>query len=882
MEKLLLIDGSSLIHRAFYALPLLSNKDGLFTNAVHGFMMMFNRLVGQQKPDYIMVAFDKSRITFRNEIDAEYKAGRSETPGELKGQFELLKDVLDAANIAWEEIAGYEADDILGTFAKEGSKNGFKVEVFSGDRDIFQLVDENTTVFMTKKGISEIDHYDIAAIEERYGVSPRQLIEIKGLMGDSSDNIPGVPGVGEKTAMRLIGTYGSIDNLYANLDELKGKLVEKLAENKESALRSRVLATICCDVPITIDWDKYRYDADFDTTALADMYRKLQLNQLLRGLAQREPAAAADANPFTEESKPWGKEAAVATPKAAAEPAAVYEALSLMDVVAFAEKIVKAGSCSIYPLWHASVVEGKIDYLQISIEAEPAIRVSCENIQALCGILEDKSIKKQVVHAKELRLLLLAHDIDIAGIVDDIILAAYLLDPAESSYQLADIAFSKGLTQPTSGNEAEIISDLAEHLRQELADADMLHLYEDMELPLAAILADMEREGIRVQGEKLAGMSDMLNTTIEQTQQKIYEQAGHEFNINSPKQLGQILFEEMGIPPLKKTKTGYSTNAEVLEALAPQYEIAALILDYRLVAKLKSTYTDGLRPLINEQTGKIHTSYMQTVTATGRLSSVEPNLQNIPVRHELGRRIREVFVADQPGDILMAADYNQIELRVLAHISGDAKLIEAFRNGEDIHSRTASEVLGIAPEDLTPFQRRQAKAVNFGIVYGISDYGLSRDLGISRAEAADYISKYFERYPKVAEYQRQTILTAKEKGYVSTLCGRRRYLPDLLNRNFNLRSNAERMAINAPIQGTAADIIKIAMIELSKEMKKQKCKSKMILQVHDELIFNVSPMEQKDMMYLIKDKMEHALPLAVPLTVDVKIGKNWYDMQKIK
>ncbi len=884
MQKLLLIDGSSLIHRAFYALPLLSNKDGLFTNALHGFMMMFNRLVDQQKPDYLLVAFDKSRITFRNEIDPTYKGTRQETPHELKGQFGLIKDILSAAHVCWEEIEGYEADDILGTFAETGEKAGFAVEIFSGDRDVFQLIDEHTTVFMTKKGISEIDHYDIAAIKERYDVAPKQLIEIKGLMGDSSDNIPGVPGVGEKTAVKLIATYGTIDNLYAHLDELKGKLVERLAENHDSALRSRELATICCDIPVEIDWQKYRYQADSDISELAELYRKLQLNQLLRGLTQKSMAAEQatdESSPFAEEERPWGAQAQAPTADSA-EPE--LPELALVDVIAFAEKIVVAKTCAIYPKWQAAVIEGKISELGLAVPGEQAISVCIENLQALRGVFEDTQISKQVAHAKELRLLLLAHGIDIAGIIDDVILAAYLLDPAAGEYKLAEIAFTHGITVPadTAASYAALIPELSRHLRAELMEADMLHLYENMEIPLAAILADMEKEGVRVEGEKLAAMSEMLAEAAEKTQAEIYALAGHEFNLNSPKQLGVVLFDELGLPAFKKTKTGYSTNAEVLESLAVNFPIAALILDYRLVAKLKSTYTDGLQPLINSQTGKIHTSYMQTVTATGRLSSVEPNLQNIPVRHELGRRIREVFVPEQPTDILMAADYNQIELRVLAHISGDPKLIEAFRNGEDIHSRTASEVLGVDAADLTLFQRRQAKAVNFGIVYGISDYGLSRDLGISRAEAADYIAKYFQRYPGVAEYQRRTILKAKETGYVSTLCGRRRYLPDLLNRNFNLRSLAERMAINAPIQGTAADIIKIAMIDIAKELAKNSNKSKMILQVHDELIFNVLPSEQKGMLYLIKDKMEHALPLSVPITVDIKIGKNWYNMEKIK
>ena len=889
MKKLLLIDGSSLLHRAFYALPLLSNKDGVFTNAVHGFMMMFNRLVGQQKPDYIMVAFDKSRITFRNQIDPDYKGNRSETPVELRGQFELIKEVLDAAHIHWEEIEGYEADDILGTLSKRGEENGMRVEIFSGDRDVFQLIDENTTVFMTKKGISDIERYDIAAIWERYGVSPIQLIEVKGLMGDSSDNIPGVPGVGEKTAVKLISQYGSIDNLYAHLDELKGKIVEKLAENRDSAYRSRELATICRNMDLAVDWSEYAYNPQAENSQLANIYRRLGMNQLLRGLAGQESKSAPPftdtqpLSPLEKEELPW--DADDQAPAPADEISAAAPTIGLIDILALCEKIEQSGSFSLYANWLNPAISGKFTDIGIAIPGEEGVLVAPECLDALRGVLEDPNISKQVAHSKEIRLLLLAHDIDIAGIADDIILAAYLLDPTAGSYDIGAIAMQYGITIPTpasAADNAKIIPPLAQSLRDKLAEQEMTKLYLDMELPLAAVLADMEREGVRVEGDKLADMSQTLAKAIDDCQADIYAIAGHEFNINSPKQLGAVLFDELGIPPIKKTKTGYSTDAEVLETLAGQWQIAARILDYRLVSKLRSTYTDGLRPLINAQTGKIHTSYMQTVTATGRLSSVEPNLQNIPVRHELGRRIREVFTADRAEDLLISADYNQIELRVLAHISGDAKLIEAFRKGEDIHRRTASEVLGIAPEDITPFQRRQAKAVNFGIVYGISDYGLSRDLGISRAEAADYIARYFQRYPGVADYQRQTILEARTKGYVNTLCGRRRYLPDLLNRNYNLRSLAERMAINTPIQGSAADIIKIAMIDIANELKLNSWQSKMILQVHDELIFNVSPKEQKELVYLVKDKMEHALPLSVPLTIDIKAGKNWYDMEKVK
>lgn len=888
MKKLLLIDGSSLLHRAFYALPLLSSKEGIYTNAVHGFMMMLNRLLGSQKPDYILVAFDKSRVTFRNQLYAEYKGNRQETPPELRGQFELIKEVLDAAHIHWQETEGYEADDILGTLACLGEKDGIAVEIFSGDRDVFQLIDDHTTVFITKKGISEIERYDQAAIRERYGVTPAQLIEIKGLMGDSSDNIPGVPGVGEKTAIKLIGEYGSIDNLYAHLDEIRGKLAEKLAANRDQAYQSRELAVICRDMPLIADWQEYAYDRNADFSRLAAIYRKLGMTQLLRSLPAQAASAQADAElktpitAFDNDERPWPDASGAGRPAAAS--AAAPDFAGEADIAAFIKSARAAGSCAIYPRWQPPVVEGHILELGLALADGTALSAAAQQLPALAALLADPAVAKQTAYSKELRELLLAHAIELAGVTDDIILAAYLLDAMAGEYQLTQLAAEYGLA--LAGDRAidlaALIPNLALEMRARLEQQQMLELYEKMELPLAAVLADMERAGVRVEGNKLAEMSSRLASAAAQYQEEIYAIAGHEFNLNSPKQLGAVLFDELQIPPTKKTKTGYSTDAEVLESLAGEWQIAARILDYRLAAKLRSTYTDGLRQLINPKSGKIHTTFTQTVTATGRLSSVEPNLQNIPIRHELGRRIREVFTTDGPQDTLLAADYSQIDLRVMAHISQDAKLIEAFRKGEDIHSRTASEVLGIPPEDLTPEQRRQAKAVNFGIIYGISDYGLSRDLGISRAEAGDYIARYFQRYPGVAEYQRRIVLEARRTGYVATLCGRRRYLPDLLNRNFNLRSLAERMAINTPIQGTSADIIKLAMIEIADYLRQRGLNSQMILQVHDELIFNVPLDELREMSDMVKEKMENALLLDVPLTVDVKVGHNWYEMEKVR
>lgn len=851
MKKLLLVDGSSLLHRAFYALPLLSSADGVFTNAVHGFMMMFNRMTAAQRPDLVAVCFDKSRVTFRNAIDPDYKGMRAETPVELRGQFELIKQVLDLSGVKWLEIENYEADDLLGTLARQGGEAGYVSEIFSGDRDVFQLIDDRTTVYMTKKGISEIERYDRAAIRARYGVEPAQLIDIKALMGDQSDNITGVPGVGEKTAVKLIGEFGSLDTLYASLEQVSGdKLREKLRGNRELAYRSRVLATICLDAPLAIDWAQYAFHPGGDKSRLAALYQKLGLQQLLRGLNKGE-AAAPPASLFgvsaeDAEEKPWPTAEETATPVRLEQP--------LPDRV-----------MGLLP---------QADAIRIAYGGEER-QLMADQLPEQRALLEDAAVAKTACDAKPAIEWLARQGVTLRGLTDDVLIAAYLLDPAAGSYDemLLSLAETPALT-------AAALPRLAGVLRGRLDETGMLKLYEEMELPLVTVLAEMELNGIRVREEKLASMSDEFAAAIDEYQRRIYELAGHEFNLNSPKQLGVVLFEEMGIPPLKKTKTGYSTDAEVLETLALSQPIARLLLDYRLASKLRSTYTDGLRKLIDPVDGKLHTSFKQTVTATGRLSSVEPNLQNIPVRHELGRRIREVFTADQPGDLLLAADYNQIELRILAHMSGDDKLIQAYLNGEDIHTRTAAEVLGVDPAEITPLQRRRAKAVNFGIIYGISDYGLSRDLGISRQEAEEYIRLYFSRYPKVEEYQRRTIAAARQAGYAETLYGRRRYLPDLNNRNFNLRSFAERMAINAPVQGSAADIIKLAMIAVSREIKSRGLAMRMLLQVHDELIFNLPASELATGAQLVKSCMEGAAQLAVPLTVDVKQGPDWYHMEK--
>lgn len=885
MTKLLLIDGSSLLHRAFFALPLMSNANGVFTNAVHGFMMMFNHMVAEQAPDYLAVCFDKSRHSFRTDIYADYKGTREETPQELRGQFELIKQVLDCSGVAWLEMDNYEADDLLGSLARQGSEQGWQVNIFTGDRDLLQLIDDHTTVYITRKGAKETEFYDQAAVREKYGVTPPRLADIKGLMGDSSDNIPGVAGIGEKTAVKLLSQYGDLETLYAHGDELKGKLAEKVVQGRDKAFFSRRLATICRDVPLELaeGWQSLAYDPAHDKARLAELYVSLGLRQLLSGLVQggksaKKPGAAQLSSPTGQtslfdpaafEDKPWpqpGEETASqpASASAAASPQPEPALADQADQPAFGSQAAIVSEDCILLLQ-----EGQLIVLPPG--GGPALR----DPAACRDLLEDPGVAKISIEAKEAIKYLDGQGLKLAGLKDDAAIAAYLLDPSAGDYSLDKLLLENGLPLD---NPAAWLPALCQKLRVELERRDMLRLYTDMELPLINVLAQMELAGIRVDAGRLNEMSAELSQAEAEYQLRVFEQAGRRFNLNSPKQLGVVLFEEMGVPPLKKTKSGYSTDAEVLETLALTQPICRDILDFRFVAKLRSTYTEGLAKLVGED-GKIHTCFKQTVTATGRLSSVEPNLQNIPIRQEAGRRIRRVF-APEPGDWLLAADYSQIELRVLAHISGDAKLRQAYLDGEDIHARTASEVMGVPIDQVTPAQRRAAKAVNFGIVYGISDYGLSRDLGVSRKQAQEYIELYFSRYPQVAAYQRQTILAARDKGYVETLFGRRRYLPDLANRNFNLRSFAERVAMNAPIQGSAADIIKLAMIEIDRELRSRGLRSRMLLQVHDELIFNVPPEELEIMKELVRARMEHSVELSVPLTVEVKQGRDWYDMEE--
>ncbi|MGI5891846.1 MAG: DNA polymerase I [Bacillota bacterium] len=879
MEKLLLIDGSSLLHRAFYALPLLHNALGEYTNGVYGFMTMLNRMLTEQNPDYIIICFDKGRITFRNQISGDYKATRKETPSELSNQFEILKEVLSAAGIFWRELAGYEADDLLGTFARQAEQSGKKTLLFSGDNDVLQLIDENTIAYMTKKGISNIDKWDTEKVMAEYSLKPQQLIDLKALMGDASDNISGVPGVGKKTALKLIQQFGSVENLYNNLDQVGSvKLRQKLAEHQDNVDICKKLATIDRQCPVEIDWQECKF-VSIDAESLLPIYQRLEFNTLIKALKTKIVSENKADLSFTSPGETG------------------FSAILLTDVDKIKElagKIKSIGTCAFYFDWQGQALKGQIKSGGISLPdgAVFAIDFSCQKeaiIAALADVFSDPAVKKVTANSKELTQILAYYGYRLSDNFQDVILAAYLLDPSQSQYDVVALAGANGLETPApaidpvmeAARKASVLFSLHEVLQTKIIEYGMYDLYQEVELPLAQVLSDMEMAGIHVEGDKLLRMSDILSKEADRLAEEIYDMAGEEFNINSPKQLGYILFEKLAIPPIKKNKTGYSTDAEVLEQLAASYPIAVKLLEYRTYTKLKSTYADGLWQLIDPVSGKIHTSFKQTVTATGRLSSVAPNLQNIPVRMEVGRQIRQVFVASKPDHLLIAGDYNQIELRILAHVSQDEKLIEAFVHGEDIHAKTAAEVLDMPIEQVTRELRRQAKAVNFGIVYGISDYGLSRDLGISRADSKAYIEKYFARYPKVDIYQKQTIKQGERDGYVSTLLGRRRYLPELKSRNFNLRSFAQRMAINTPIQGSAADIIKIAMINIAQKIKENSLESKMILQVHDELIFDVPVREKAIMIPLIKNTMESAMVLSVPIKVDLKGGKDWYNMTNI-
>ncbi|WP_293735428.1 DNA polymerase I [uncultured Phascolarctobacterium sp.] len=859
-DKFLVIDGSSLIHRAFFALPPLMTKQGLHTGAVYGLCNMLLKLLGDLQPAYMAVAFDKSRKTFRTELYADYKGQRKPTPSELSEQFPLAMKVLDTMGIPTLELDNYEADDIIGTFAVHAPED-VEVIIVTGDRDELQLVDTRTKVYYTKRGISDIQIFDEAEFAANYeGLVPKQLIELKGLMGDASDNIPGVPGVGPKTALKLIKEYGDVETVLENIDKVSGKALKaKLADNKESALLSKKLATICTEAPVDTDIAKYalvplREEA---RTLLQDLEFRNMYDRFASVLGGAQHSFDLFGETVEQESTPTEH---VTLPAQAAQLFAALKACREAVPVAVT---VSGQLPELYFSRAELLVEGKV-YILDSFS-------SCWD--KFDAWLADADCKKLTVDSKELYKCCLCRKVQAQGIVDDVALAAYLADPGHNSYALTDL--SKRYLASTLPTDCENIAMLAVQLREQLKEYEQLALYEELELPLAPVLAKMELSGITPDMELLAQLNEDMTARIAQLEKQAMEQAGEEFNLKSPKQLGIILFERLQLPVIKKTKTGYSTDAKVLEALEGKHPLIATILEHRKLAKLQSTYLDGLKPLVNAKTGRIHTHFQQTVTVTGRLSSTDPNLQNIPTRTEEGKQIRRIFVPGAGYDYLMSCDYSQVELRILACIAQDELLLDAFRHGQDIHARTAAEVFGVPLAEVTHEMRSRAKAVNFGIVYGISDFGLAKQLDVGRKEAAGYIESYFARYTGVKKYMEDIVAKAREQGYVSTLMGRRRYLPDIRHSNFNLRSFAERTAINTPIQGTAADIMKKAMIDVERALEQAGCKSRILLQVHDELVLEVKEDERERVAELMRETMQAAASLEIPLFADVNFGKNW-------
>ena len=859
-DKFLVIDGSSLIHRAFFALPPLMTKQGLHTGAVYGLCNMLLKLLGDLQPAYMAVAFDKSRKTFRTELYADYKGQRKPTPSELSEQFPLAMKVLGTMGIPTLELDNYEADDIIGTFAVHAPED-VEVIIVTGDRDELQLVDTRTKVYYTKRGISDIQIFDEAEFAANYeGLVPKQLIELKGLMGDASDNIPGVPGVGPKTALKLIKEYGDVETVLGNIDKVSGKALKaKLADNKESALLSKKLATICTEAPVDTDIEKYalaplREEA---RTLMQDLEFRNMYDRFASVLGGAQHSFDLFGETVEQESAPTEH---VTLPAQAEQLFAALKACREAVPVAVT---VSGQLPELYFSRAELLVEGKV-YILDSFS-------SCWD--KFDAWLADADCKKLTVDSKELYKCCLCRKVQAQGLVDDVALAAYLADPGHNSYALADL--SKRYLASMLPTDCENIALLAVQLREQLKEYEQLALYEELELPLAPVLAKMELSGITPDMELLAQLNEDMTARIAQLEKQAMEQAGEEFNLKSPKQLGIILFERLQLPVIKKTKTGYSTDAKVLEALEGKHPLIATILEHRKLAKLQSTYLDGLKPLVNAKTGRIHTHFQQTVTVTGRLSSTDPNLQNIPTRTEEGKQIRRIFVPGAGYDYLMSCDYSQVELRILACIAQDELLLDAFRHGQDIHARTAAEVFGVPLAEVTHEMRSRAKAVNFGIVYGISDFGLAKQLDVGRKEAAGYIESYFARYTGVKKYMEHIVAKAREQGYVSTLMGRRRYLPDIRHSNFNLRSFAERTAINTPIQGTAADIMKKAMIDVERALEQAGCRSRILLQVHDELVLEVTEDERERVAELVRATMQAAASLEIPLLADVNFGKNW-------
>lgn len=880
MKDLLIIDGNSIVNRAFYGIKLLTNKHGLFTNGIYGFLKIMFKNTELIKPDYICVAFDLKAPTFRHKMYKEYKAQRKGMPEELRMQMPVLKEVLKAMNICILEKEGFEADDIIGTVSRMCAKEDVACHILTGDRDDLQLAKDTTDVYLTitKMGSTDTEIYDSDAVFEKYGVTPDEFIDVKGLMGDTSDNVPGVKGIGEKTALGYIQKFKSIEALYENLDDaiVKPAARKKLEEGKDLAFLSKKLCTIDTNVDIGAKLSDFER-REYDTERLTELFINLEFNEFLKSVSSGGTADITKDVKFNR----------------------ITSADELKGAVSLAE------GNFIYNLFGSD----KIDALSFIVGDTVYFCMRSDDISdsdissVLKTVMEDPDVLKVTDDIKKDMILLNKYGIDLSKSYFDIGIAAYIINPSKSGYLISDICIDF-LSYPIitekdvfgSGKSAKSIFEidaetlekfimsetcaiaaLKEYEEEKITSDGQDMLLNEIELPLIRVLAEMEISGFKIDKDKLTEFTKMLTDKIGEYEEKIYELAGEKFNINSTKQLGVILFEKLGLKVIKKTKTGYSTDAAVLEKLLGKHPIIENIIEYRRAAKLKSTYGDGLLAVINPDTGRIHSVFNQTVTMTGRISSSEPNLQNIPMRREEGREIRKMFVAGGDDFILTDADYSQIELRIMAHMSGDAAMIDAFGSGEDIHTSTAARVFGVDSKDVTPLLRTRAKAVNFGIIYGMGEYSLSQDLGISVKEAKSYIQSYFEKFADVKKYLDSTVEKAKKDGYVTTLFGRRRYIPEINSSNFMTRSFGERVAMNTPIQGTAADIIKIAMVKVHSELKRRNMRSRLILQVHDELIIETAVEEKEEVSSILTECMTRAASLKVPLVAETNLGKSWFD-----
>ena len=874
MKKILLIDGSSLIFRAFYAIRNLTTKDGVFVNGVYGFLNMYYKALELINPTHIFVAFDKGSKTFRHNEFADYKGTRDNAPNEITYQFGILKDLLSSMNVNYLELDEYEADDIIGTIAKLAQKEGFEVDIFTGDRDYLQLVDDNILVYLTKKGISEIKLMNTESILEEYDLSPKQLIDVKALQGDSSDNIPGVKGVGEKTALKLIQEYGNLENLYENIDNLKGKLKENLVNEKDKAYLSRYLGEIFLRVPIERNIEDFEIK-DVNYNEYLKKLEKLEFNSIIN-----------------KHFKDIKKESTVKS-----NQNIDFEVINFSEIF---EKIKNDDEISIKFFSDKGYIYRKKFYIGIYSNFNKKAYIckdfKLSDFEKFCNL----DIKIIGYDIKEELFFSLKDNLEFKN-YEDVMILEYLIDSNKGNYNIIKVSeeflhleildlkemLGKGKNKKTFFELEEdiifkfisqnvfAISALYDIFIEKAKENNLISLYENVEKPLVKVLADMEKTGVLVDRNKIIELNEEYSKLAYLYEQKVYELAGEVFNLNSPKQLGVILFEKIGLPVVKKTKTGYSTDVEVLEKLSKKHEIADYILKYRSLNKLISTYLDGILEYIMDD-GRVRTSFKQMITATGRLSSVDPNLQNIPIRSEEGKNIRKVFVADK-NKVFIDADYSQIELRVLAHLSKDSVMIDSFKNDLDIHYKTASEVFGVPINEVTDNQRRSAKAVNFGIVYGISDYGLSKDLNITRNEARQYIDGYLNTYPSIKSYMEEIVNKAKKDGFVTTILDRKRYIPEINSKNFNIRSFGERIALNTPIQGSAADIIKLAMIKVYERLKVEKVNAKLILQIHDELIVECEESEKETVKKILKNSMENVYKLDLPLKVDICEGRNWYE-----